>query len=432
MAVPVSIGQLGHIMMGVVDSIMVGNVGAVQLAAASLVNGLFALMLVLGIGMTLAITPLVAIAKGSKNFDECGVVLRQSLIVNTLFSFLLVLMIFGISYLIKYLDQPIEVVAEAESYIRILGFSLIPVMLFQSYRQFLEGLSFVRPPMLITIIANVFNGFFNWIFIYGNLGFEAMGLDGAGWATLLTRSLMAAALVAHVLSSRKYKRFDPTFNYKKLDLPIMKKIVNIGLPSGLQYFLEVGAFAFGAIMIGWIGSIQLAAHQIAINLASVSYMIVLGIATAGTIRVGNYLGEENYVETRRSGFAAIILAVSIMGTFGASFIILRKFLPTLYISEEPVIALASSLLIVAGLFQLSDGTQATGLGVLRGLTDVKIPTLYTFVAYWIIGIPVAYIFGFWLDLGAIGVWIGFSAGLTVIALLLLYRFHRKTRQTKLT
>lgn len=406
---------------------MVGSIGAVPLAAAALVNGLFALMLVLGIGMTLAITPLVAIAKGSKNFDECGVVLRQSLIVNTIFSLLLLLMIIGISFLIKHLNQPVDVVTEAESYIRILGFSLIPVMLFQSYRQFLEGLSFVRPPMIITIIANVFNAFFNWIFIFGNLGFKEMGLDGAGWATLLTRLIMAAALVVHVLYSQKYKRFDPTLNYRKIDFSMIKKIVNIGLPSGFQYFLEVGAFAFGAIMIGWIGSVPLAAHQIAINLASVSYMIILGIATAGTIRVGNYLGENNPADTRRSGFAAMILAVSVMGAFGATFIIFRKFLPTIYINEEPVIALASNLLIVAGLFQLSDGTQATGLGILRGLTDVKVPTLYTFVAYWIIGIPIAYLFGFFMDLGAIGVWIGYSAGLTVIALLLTVRFHRKTK-----
>lgn len=413
-------------MMGVVDSIMVGNLGAVPLAAASLVNGLFALMLVLGIGMTLAITPLVAIAKGSKNFDECGIVLRQSLIVNSFFSILLVLMIFGVSFLIPHLNQPEAVVIQAESYLRILGFSLIPIMLFQSYRQFLEGLSYVRPPMVITIFANIFNAFFNWIFIYGKLGFEPMGLDGAGWATLFTRSLMGIALMLHVLNNEKYKSFDPTFNYKNFNIPMIKKIINIGLPSGFQYFLEVGAFAFGAIMIGWLGSIPLAAHQIAINLASVSYMIILGISTAGTIRVGNYLGEKNPVDTRRSGFAAIVLALMIMGTFGLTFILLRNFLPMIYIDEQPVIWLAADLLIVAGLFQLSDGTQATGLGVLRGLTDVKVPTILTFISYWIIGIPVAYLCGFIFNLGAIGVWIGYSAGLTVIALLLLYRFHKKT------
>lgn len=428
LALPVSIGQIGHIMMGVVDSLMVGRVGTVPLAAAALVNGLFFLVLVLGIGMTMAITPLVAIAKGEKNDDDCGMILRQALLVNIVFAALLLLLIYFGADFIKYMDQPPDVVAEAQSYMKILAFSAVPFLLFQVYRQFLEGISVVKPPMIIAVAANIFNAFSNWVLIFGNFGFEAMGLDGAGISTFLTRTLMAIVLMYYVITSQKFKTYDPTLRYKTISKKVIKRIVSIGLPSGLQYFLEVGAFAFSAVMIGWLGAVPLAAHQIAINLASVTYMIILGIGAAGTIRVGTALGRKNKSEVRLAGFTAIGVAVAVMFVFALIFISFRNFLPTLYVDEQPVIQLASSLLIVAALFQLFDGTQATAIGVLRGLTDVKIPLVISFGAYWLIGVPVSYIFAFILDWGTVGVWLGFLAGLGSVAISMTLRFNHLSKR----
>ncbi|OGU60735.1 MAG: MATE family efflux transporter, partial [Ignavibacteria bacterium RBG_13_36_8] len=394
LAVPISIGQLGHTMMGVIDSIMVGRVGSTPLAAASLVNGLFFLVLVLGIGMSFAVTPLVAITKGARKGKDCGIILNQALIVNIIFSLLLsIVIIFG-AELIQYLNQPKDVAVLAISYMKILGLSVLPFMLFQTLRQFLEGLSLPRLPMFIAITANFFNAFFNWVLIYGNLGFPAMGLDGAGWATFTSRILMALAIIWFSLKTTILKEYNPHFKPREFKTDIIKKIVKIGLPSGFTYFFEVAAFAFAAIMIGWLGSIQLAAHQIAINLASATYMIILGISAAGTIRVGHAVGEASIPETRRAGFTALTLAASLMFIFAVLFITMRYILPQIYINEIEVINLAADLLIVAALFQISDGLQATGAGVLRGLTDVKMPMIIILISYWIIGIPIAYTLGF--------------------------------------
>ncbi|MFC2133600.1 MATE family efflux transporter [Bacteroidota bacterium] len=431
LAIPISIGQLGHIMMGVIDSIMVGQIGSVPLAAASLVNGLFFLILVLGIGMSYAVTPLVAISRGAQKSKECGLVLNQALIVNIIFSILLsAIIIFG-SGLIKFLNQPEEVAILAVSYLQILGLSVLPFMLFQTIRQFLEGISLPRPPMIIAIAANFVNAFFNWILIYGNLGFPAMGLDGAGWATFTTRILLGMSLIFFVLKSTSLKEYNPHFKISEIDLSLIKKIVRIGLPSGLTYFFEVGAFAFAAIMIGWLGSVPLAAHQIGINLASVTYMVILGISAAGTVRVGNAVGRADIVETRRAGFSALALSTTFMFIAGLTFILLRRVLPTIYINEIEVIELASDLLIVAALFQMSDGIQATGAGILRGLTDVKIPMIIIFISYWLLGIPIAYLLGFYFNYGTIGIWVGLLIGLTAVAILLLVRFNIKSKHSNL-
>lgn len=429
LAIPVSIGQLGHTMMGFVDSLMVGKLGAAPLAAAALVNGLFFLVLVIGIGMSMAITPLVAIAKGSRNNEECGVVLRQGLIVNLSAAVVLLGFIYFGSDLIIYLKQPADVEILAISYLRILGFSVIPFMLFQIYRQFLEGISDVNPPMYLSISANIVNAFLNWVLIFGNLGFEPMGLDGAGYATTTTRTIMALALMFYVIKSVKYREYDTSLKFRSINKKMIRKLIGIGLPSGLQYFLEVAAFAFGAIMVGWIGTVQLAAHQIAINLASATYMVILGISAAGTIRVGNAVGEKDIKNTRAAGFSAILLAASVMFVFAILFILFRNYLPLIYINDIEVIKLASSLLIVASLFQIFDGIQATAFGILRGLTDVTIPLIIVFASYWLFAIPLGFYLAFNLSLGAVGVWIGFAVGLLTVAVFLTLRFHLRSKKS---
>ncbi len=428
LAYPVVIGQLGIIMMGVVDSLMVGKLGAAPLAAASLGNGLAFIVLIIGIGVSLAVTPLVAIAVGANRFADCGVYFRQSLLVNCIISLLIALAIYIGADFIQYFDQPIEVQSQAKSYMKIIGLSSIPLMLFQSYKQFIEGLSVMRPAMIISLVANLVNAFANWVLIYGNLGFPALELNGAGWATFASRIFMALALMGFVMNNKFFKQYDVSFHFKSINWPVIKKILSLGLPSGFQYFFEVGAFSFAVIMVGWLGTKQLAAHQIAINLASISFMAVLGISVAGSIRVGNAVGMKDIAETRRAGFTASLLGASIMLVSGIVFVLFRNFLPTLYVNDDVVISYASSLLIIAALFQISDGIQAVGIGILRGLTDVKIPTAITFIAYWIVGLPVGYLLGFTFKLGVQGVWIGLLLGLTTSAILLTLRFNLRSKQ----
>ena len=428
LAYPVIIGQLGFIMMGVVDSLMVGTLGPAPLAAASLGNSLTLIIFIVGIGISFAVTPLVAISIGAKKYSECGIYFRQSLLVNLAVGLILTFIVVAGSELIIYFDQPLEVTNLAKSYTKILGLGGIPLMLFQTYKQFIEGLSVMKPAMIIAILANFVNAFVNWVLIFGKLGFPALGLDGAGWATFSSRLFMAIILMIYVMSRIRFKQYDVSFHFKNINFPIIKKILSLGLPSGSQYFFEVGAFSFAVIMIGWLGTDQLAAHQIAINLASVSFMVVLGISMAGGIRVGNGVGEQNIKQVRMAGFSSIFLAICFMAFSGLVFIIFRDWLPTLYIKDQNVISIASSLLIIAALFQLSDGTQAVGIGILRGLTDVKIPTAITFIAYWIVGLPTGYLLGFILGLDVQGVWIGLLAGLTTSAVLLTLRFNAKSKR----
>jgi len=427
LAYPVIIGQLGFIMMGVVDSIMVGKLGAAPLAGASLGNGVAFIIFIVGIGVSMAVTPLVAIAVGAQKFEDCGIYFRQSLLINSILSIFITAIIIFLAGLLHLFNQPEEVHTLASSYMKIIALSAVPMMIFQTYKQFIEGLSIMRPAMIIVLAANFVNVFANWLLIYGNLGFPALGLDGAGWATFSSRVFMAVVLLAYVMSNKYFKQYDVSFHFKNVNLPVIKKILSIGLPSGMQYFFEVGAFSFAVIIIGWLGTKQLAAHQIAINLASISFMAVLGISSAGAIRVGNAVGRQSITETRRAGFIAVLLGVSVMFFSGIIFIVFRNFLPTLYVDDKTVITYASSLLIIAALFQLSDGTQAVGIGILRGLTDVKIPTAITFIAYWIVGLPIGYLLGFNFGLGVQGVWIGLLLGLTTSAILLTIRFNIRSR-----
>jgi len=428
LAYPVIIGQLGIIMMGVVDSLMVGKLGAAPLAASALGGSSAFIVLIIGIGVSYAVTPLVAIAVGAGRFEDCGIYFRQSLLVNSILSVIIAVFIHFAADLIQFFDQPKEVQNQAVDYMRIIGLSSIPLLLFQTYKQFIEGLSIMRPAMIITLIANLVNVFANWLLIYGNLGFPALGLNGAGWATFASRAFMALALMGFVMNNKFFKKYDVSFHFKSINWTVIKKILSLGLPSGIQYFFEVGAFSFAVVMVGWLGTKQLAAHQIAINLASISFMAVLGISVAGSIRVGNAVGMKEITETRRAGFMAILLGASTMFVAGIIFIVFRNYLPTLYVNDEVVISYASSLLIIAALFQLSDGTQAVGIGVLRGLTDVKIPTAITFIAYWIVGLPIGYLLGFNFDMGVQGVWIGLLLGLTTSAVLLTLRFNSRSKQ----
>ncbi len=428
LAVPVAIGQIGQVLLGVTDSLMVGRLGSEHLAAASLGNSIFLLLLVLAVGIAAAITPLVAIASGENKPGECAIILRQGMLTNIGVSILLTVTALLLANFLSYLNQPPGVVTLATPYLRIMGFAFVPMLVFFSARNFIEGLSFTRPAMVIMLTANIVNVFGNWVLIYGNLGFPALGLNGAGYSSLLVEIFIAVAIIIYLHRSSRFDAYRPLFHYRKLRWDVIRRLLSVGVPSGMQFLFEAGSFSFAAIMIGWLGSKYLAAHQIAISLASISFMFILGIAHASTIRVGNALGRGDAVAIRRAGFTSIALSAGVMSIFGLIFVIFRHHLPWLYNSDPEVIPIASSLLIIAAIFQISDGVQAVGMGVLRGLTDVKIPMFIAIIAYWIVGVPTGYILCFKFGLGAQGVWLGLLFGLTTAGILFTLRFRRRSTE----
>lgn len=423
LAYPVMLSQLGQVLVGVADSMMVGRLGAEPLAAASLANSIFFVVLMFGIGVSMAITPLVAMADGNDNPKKISKIFNHGFVINMLTGFMLFLIIVFFSPMLNFLNQPKEVVVLAIPYLAIITLSLLPFMFFQTFKQFAEGLSQTEQAMYITLLCNALNVFLNWIFIYGKFGIPAMGLNGAGWATLISRVIMGMAIAYYVWKSKRYKPFELSFGFKNLNFPMVSKLLKIGVPTGFQFIFEVGAFSSAAIMMGWIGVNALAAHQIAINLASISYMMASGLSAAAMVRVGNQLGRKDIISLREAGFTVFAMVTMFMSISAIIFIAFREFLPSLYIDDMEVIKMSATLLIIAGLFQLSDGIQVVGLGALRGMSDVKIPTIVTLVAYWVIGLPLGYLFAFSWGMEEVGIWIGLLTGLTLTGILLLYRFH---------
>jgi multidrug resistance protein, MATE family len=422
LAYPVVLSQLGHIMVSVFDSLMVGQLGTIPLAAASLGNSIFMITLVMGLGVSYSITPLIAAADGRNNYTRISLLLLNGLVSNVLLGVVLFIVGYIFSPYITLLDQPVAVVDMAIPYINILFFSMVPLMVFQAFRQFAEGLSQTKQAMYISIIANSLNIVLNYILIYGKLGFPAMGLVGAGIATLISRIIMAIMMAGYVLYAKRFELYRRYLRLTHLSFIHMYRILKLGLPISGQMIFEMGAFSFSAIMIGWIGAKELAAHQIAINVASVTYMMASGIAAAATIRVGNQKGLGNYRAMRMAGLSSFVMGAGFMVLSGILMIAGNKLIPILYISDPDVIQIASVLLIIAALFQISDGVQVVGLGALRGLEDVKIPSLISLVAYWVIGLPIGYLLCFKAGFGVSGIWTGLLIGLSVAAILLYYRF----------
>lgn len=420
------LSQLGHVMMGFMDNVMVGHVGALSLAAAGLALVVFNVLFLFGIGVSFAITPLVASAQGEKNDKKISAVLRHGIVVNFvngLFLFLIAYFGKGILY---HLGQSEEVVDIAIPYLNIVSFSLIPILVFQSFKQFAEGLSQTRVAMIVILSANVINFILNYLFIYGHGGFPAMGLVGAGWATLCSRTLMMIAIATYIYYVPFFRHYREGFKFSSYSKNLFRTLLVVGIPSGFQFIFEVTAFDFSLVMMGWIGTKTQAAHLIAINLATISYMTTSGLAAAGTVRVGYFLGSRDIANLKLAAKTLLLMALTIMACWSLLFILGRHFLPFIYVNDMEVITIASTLLVIAGLFQLADGTQVVCISALRGLQDVKIPSLLIFVAYWIIGLPLGYWLAFHLGYGGIGVWLGLLVGLTVTALAMFIRFQRLT------
>jgi len=427
LAFPVIVGQLGIILMGVVDNAMVGRIGYYPLAASALANGIFFLIFVVGMGVTYAVSPLVANSIGSGRAEQCGNILKQALAINIFIGIILGIITYYSAELFYLMHQKEKVVEYAIPYLHILAFSIPMMMVFLTYKHFLEGLSIMRPAMIIVLLANLVNVAGNYCLIYGNFGFPRLELNGAGISTLSSRFFMMIILIIFLNKNHRVKKYRPHLLHYKIDWKLTKEILALGLPSGMQYFFEVGAFFFTAIMIGWFGARQLAAHQIALSIASITYMIVVGVSAAAAIRVAKFVGEGNKIETRKAGFSALMLAAGFMSLCGILFFMTNNILPELYINNVEVKTITASLILIAAFFQIFDGIQCVGLGVLRGISDVTFPTAVTFIAYWLVGIPLGAWLAFYAGLDVQGIWIGLSVGLATSASLLSFRFMKKTK-----
>lgn len=420
---PIMISQLGHITVGVFDSLMIGKVSVSQLAAVSLATSIFSFILLFCIGLSYGITPLISSSDKGKKYVSS--ILYNGMLVNVISCILLVSFVILTKHLLSYLGQDKEVLFHTYSYLDIICISLIPLILFQTFKQFIEGLGFTKPSMYISVISNVINIVLNAVLIFGLFGFPRLEIIGAAYATLISRVIMFLLILIYCLNDRRFSKYILKRKFL-VNLNHIKDIFRIGFASGLQYIFEVGAFSVATVMTGSIGAIHLAAHQIALNLASISYMIASGIGSASMISLSYYDGKRNFEDMRRSGFASFLLVFILMIVSALVFIIFRNYLPVLYVDDSSVINIASTLLIIAGLFQISDGIQAVGLGILRGIRDIKKPTVVTFISYWIISIPLSYFLGIEYGYGVYGIWIGLSIGLTLAAIFHVTRFNYLT------
>ena len=426
------LGMLGHTFVAFADNVMVGQLGTAELAAVSLGNSFVFIAMSLGIGFSTAITPLVAEADSANNISQGKNAFKHGLILCTFLSVLLFLIILLLKPLMYYMDQPKEVVELAIPYLNYVALSLIPLIIFQALKQFSDGLSNTKYPMYATILANVINIVLNYLLIFGSFGFPKLGIVGAAIGTLFSRIIMVYFLWMIFKSKDKFRPYITNFNFKKIEQKISAKLFNLGFPSALQMFFEVGIFTAAIWLSGVLGKNPQAANQIALNLSSMTFMVGIGLSVAAMVRVGNQKGLNDFISLRRIAFSIFFLTFIIEIIFASFFLIFRDWLPTLYIDgdtlvnmndNKEVVLIASKLLLVAAFFQIFDGLQVAILGALRGLQDVKIPAFITFISYWIVGFPVSYYLGLYTSLESVGIWIGLFTGLFVASILLYIRFN---------
>lgn len=431
-ASPIILGQAGHMMATIADSIMVGRISSDQLAACSFANGIFFFLFILAIGISIGLTPLVGKAHGAKEEKRVQHLFRHGFIVNIFMGIIINILMIAVMPLFKYLGQPEIVIKYAENYYLYLTFSIVPYMIFMTFKSFTDALEITKPGMIVSFVCNGLNVVLNYIFIYGNFGAPKMEIDGAGLATLLSRIAMPIAFIIIFFYRSDLKIYFKSLRYPIVSFDIVKNILKIGLPIGVQYVLEVGAFVGGALMIGSFGAKELASHHIAINLASLTFLMATGLSSAATIRVSNLIGKKDFINMKRVSYSTFVMILIFMLVTASIFIFGGRELALFYvddpIKDNYVLNLAASLLIIAGFFQIVDGIQVNALGNLRGMEDVKIPTYITIFSYWVVTLPICYYLAFIQNMGPRGVWWGYCIGLTIAAVILYIRFEKVSRK----
>lgn len=438
LAYPIILGMVGHTLIGIVDNIMVGKLGSTELAAVSLGNSMIFIALSLGIGFSTALTPMVAEADAEKDESKIRSTFHHGLFLCTILGFMLFGLLVVAKPLMELLEQPEDVIALAKPYLVWVAFSLIPLIIYQGYKQFADGLSMTKYSMYAIILANILHVIINYLLIYGIWIFPKMGIIGAALGTVISRIMMVVFM--HVILSRheRLKHYFEGFSFDEIKKETIKKIVNLGLPSAMQMLFEVVLFTASIWLCGNIGKTSQAANQIALSLASMTFMFAMGLSVVSMIRISTQKGLGDFKKLVVVARSIFLLSILLEVLFAILFIAFHNVLPYIFLNMEnsallldntEVIEIASKLLLIAAIFQISDGIQVVVLGALRGLQDVKIPMYITFVAYWIIGFPISYYLGEYTELKAEGVWIGLLAGLTAAAVFLYIRFDYLTKKT---
>ncbi len=432
LAAPVMLGMLGHTFVSFIDNIMVGQLGTAELAAVSLGNSFMFIAMSIGIGFSTAITPLIAEADSSDNLQQARSAYKHGLFLCTTLGILLFLMVYFSKPLMYLMNQPEEVVALAIPYLDLVAFSLIPLVIFQAIKQFSDGMSMTKYPMYATILANIVNVALNYVLIFGKFGFPELGIVGAAYGTLASRIIMVLYLGILLRYKKRSARIVKNIKIFVLEGLMIKRIINLGSLSAMQMFFEVAIFTSAIWLSGLLGKNPQAANQIALNLSSMTFMVAMGLSVASMIRVGNQKGLQNFKELRRIAFSIFLLGFLFAVFFAGIFFIFHKSLPNIYVDlndaanyadNMEVLSIAAKLLLAAAFFQITDSLQVIVLGALRGLQDVKIPTVLTFISYWVVGFPVSYFLGKEDMYGSFGIWLGLLAGLSTAAILLFIRFN---------
>lgn len=423
LAIPITIGQLGFVLMGFADVIMLGRYSTVSMSSAGVGNAVFFLFSLIGIGTLYAISAIISIADGENKPQQAIPVFYSSIWVTVILSACLMAVNYILYLNFDIFKQSNELTEYSREYLWIVNLSIPGLFLFNNGKQVLDGLGKTSASMYVTIFGLLVNIVLNYIMIYGKFGCPEMGLAGAAWATLIARYVMAIIMLL-------WAWYHPRMQALRL-LTIEHKsyvasILRIGLPIGFTYFFEIAAFSFALIMAGMISVAHSGAHQIAINLASITYMFVMGISAACSIAVGNNYGARDAAGVRRSGMAAILLTVAIELVFAIVFLVFHKQLPYMYTNDVNLLIITPPLIILAAFFQLSDGLQAVAAGALRGIKDTRTTGIIAFVSYWLIMMPGAWYLCFNAGWGITGIWVSFVVGLSFASVLLLYRFHKQT------
>lgn len=429
LAFPIILGELAQMSLRLIDTAMVGAVNYKQLAAVALVTSIINIPFVFGIGITLAVSQTVSMAHGQKDPGKVSHYLYNGFWLCVAFALIISLGLEWGKGVLFHLDQDPEVARLALPYLRLMGWSLLPMMLFMALKQFTDGLEYTRTGMLLSLVSLPLNAFINWLLIFGHWGFPRLEIVGAGWGTLITRALTFVILVIIVF---KHPLFSQYLAYRSdqwhFHRKTIRELLHIGLPSSFQISMEAGAFALSGILIGTFGAVELAAHQIALSMASMTFMVSIGLSQAGSIRASNAFGRQNWSRISGIGRSSILLALGYGTLCAGAFILLRKQIPYIFNDNSVVVTAAAWLLLFAAVFQVSDSTQAISAGLLRGIKDMKIPTLFIAIAYWGVGIPVGSLLAFYFKMGAAGIWTGLTVGLTLSAVFLSTRFIKITRR----
>ena len=427
LAGPVVLAEVGWVTMGLVDTVIVGPLGPEAIGAVGIGSILFLALAIFGMGLLLGLETLVSHAYGAGRLDEChrwllhGValsLLATPLLTAVAVALVLLLPSWGLQPVVQSLTIP---------YLKVITWSLLPLLLYASFRRYLQALGIVVPITVALVTANVINAVAAWALVYGHFGLPSMGTTGSAVATLVSRIYLAAALLVSVVSyDRRHhiSLFSVTWKPKRKSLA---RLLRLGLPAATQVTLELGVFAAASALAGRLDPVSLASHQIALNLASLTFMVPLGVASAGAVRVGHAIGRRDVPGAALAGRVALLIGTAFMATAALAFVLVPRPLIGMFTSSEAVFALGRRLLIVAAMFQLFDGLQGVSTGLLRGLGDTRTPMIGNLAGHWLLGLPIGYALCFRWGWGVTGLWAGLSTGLIVIGIVLAITWHRRIR-----